>query len=129
MVTGLLVIIIVALSAILLQQRGRYQRQVVQLKKTISELQMLSSLGGGTSVDAAVSQIQLMASKSEEPQFEVVREELATVPMNVNGKNVRVLQLSGTLGRRAGFVPGDLIYVTEPPAAKPVDEKQIPAVK
>ena len=126
LVTGLLVIIMVALAALWLRERGlriKFQQQGVQLKKSLEEAQarvMFAGLGGGTSVDAAVSKLQLMAENAQtqnpKPQFEIVREELATVPMTVNGEKVKVLQLSATVGRRAGFLPGDMIYITEPPA-------------
>ncbi len=121
LVTGLLVVIIVALSVLWLRERSqrlKYHQQMVQLQKALEEAQtraMFAALGGGTSVDAVASKIQLMAEK---PQFEVVREELATIPMTVNGKPRQVLQLSGTIAARAGFIPGDLIYVTEPPAGR-----------
>jgi flagellar biosynthesis/type III secretory pathway M-ring protein FliF/YscJ len=128
MVTGLMVIIVVALSALWLTeraQRGKYQREGVQLKKALEEANaraMFAGLGGGTPVDATlVNKLQLMAAQSQEPQFEIVREELATVPMTVNGKPKQILQLSGTIGARAGFLPGDLIYITESPA-KPAEK-------
>ena len=129
LVTGLMVIIVVALSALWLTERARrakYQRQGVQLQKSLEEAQnraMFAGLGGGTPVDAAfISKLEMMAAKSDEPQFEIVRQELATVPMTVNGKSVQVLQLSESVGARAGFHPGDLIYVTEPPAAKSAEK-------
>ena len=135
LVTGLLVIIMVALSALWLRERSqrvKFQQQGVQLKKSLEEAKanlMFAGLGGGTSVDAAVSKLQLMAENAQDPQFEIIREDLATIPMTVNGKSKQVLQLSGTIGRRAGFLPGDMIYITEPPTTKPAETKQIPAVK
>jgi len=120
---------LVALSALWLTERAqrvKYQRQGVGLKRSLEEAQnraLFAGLGGGTPVDAAfISKLEIMAAKPDEPQFEIVRQELATVPMTVNGKPKQVLQLSGTIGARAGFLPGDLIYVTEPPTAKSAEK-------
>ncbi|MCK5113301.1 MAG: hypothetical protein KAR11_00880 [Phycisphaerae bacterium] len=128
MVTGLLVVIMVALAGLWLRERGqrvKFQQRNGELTTALDEAQrnaMLAGFGGGTPVGSDfVKKIEMAAAKSQlqdsPPQFTVVREELATIPMTVNGKNMRVLQLSAAVAKRAGFIPGDMIYVTEPPAA------------
>lgn len=106
-VTILLVVIIIALAGLWIVERGRRMRaETALIEEQVNSQKQIQSVG-----QVMLQQIGQMSS--------INRDQLATQQVDWNGQSRTVLLLSASEGEKLGFIPGDAILVTSPPAILP----------
>ena len=113
-VSGLLIVIIVALAGLWMVERGRRLRAETALaeQQTASQKKMQSM---GT---------MLVQQMTQAKPVQIDRRQLATQQVNWNGQDRAVLLLSAAQGELFGFQPGDAIFVTPPARTQPTTQEQ-----
>ncbi|MBN1555324.1 MAG: hypothetical protein JXA11_11305 [Phycisphaerae bacterium] len=111
-VTGLLIVIIVALAGLWLIEKGNRKRA----EQTLLELQTASQKKLQTMGTMLVQQMEQAKTNS------VNRDQLATQEVDWNGLPRTVLLLSAADGEKLGFQPDDAILVTPPPTTQPTTQ-------
>jgi hypothetical protein len=113
-VTGLLVVIIVALAGLWMMERKRRCNAETALDDLqVSSREKMQSMGN-----------MLVQQMTQASHMAVDRDQLATQRVNWNGRDRSVLLLSASRGEKLGFQPGDVILITPSPATQPATEKQ-----
>jgi hypothetical protein len=105
----LLLVILVTLAGLWIIERGnrtRAERDLVNLHR---------QLDGEKGKTQRLSEM-LVHQALAQP---VVRKDLATTKMKWDGRERTVLLLSAKAGRKLGFQPDDVVWVTESPAGEP----------
>ncbi len=103
---GAMMVLIVALLAGL---SIKYHRRAVRAETELSQLKPAVSRQEGN----------LLLLKQMFQEAVVIRDDMATETVKLNGREVVALKLPANKGAAMGFLPGDVIIVSRPPASRP----------